>query len=102
MNMRGESREYYHICTEDREMKLSMGASERISFDDREMKTAMLQICSAEFNADSPDSLHIASHPLTQPCLNISRDTPRRIAGQGRAADSIMDLLSGNTHRNLC
>ena len=68
----------YHMSRNlDREMKLSMGASGKISFDDREMKTAMLQICSAEFNADSPDSLHIASHPLTQPCLNISGDTPR-------------------------
>lgn len=50
----------YHMSRNlDREMKLSMGASGKIYFDDREMKTAMLQICSAEFNADSPDRLHM-------------------------------------------
>ena len=43
----------------DREVKLSMGASGKMSFDDREMNTAMLQICSAEFNVDSPDRLHM-------------------------------------------
>ena len=48
---------YYISRNTDREAELSMGLVRKISFDDSHIKTALLQICTEEFNTDSPDSL---------------------------------------------
>ena len=48
---------YYISRNTDRETELSMGLVRKISFDDSHIKTALLQICTEEFNTDSPDSL---------------------------------------------
>lgn len=48
---------YYMSRNTDREIELSMGLAKKMSFDDNQIKTAMLRTCAEEFNTDNPDRL---------------------------------------------
>lgn len=48
---------YYMSRNTDREIELSMGLAKKMSFDDSQIKTAMLRTCAEEFNTDNPDRL---------------------------------------------